>query len=188
VSGNYIAWDVGMSAYTTRDADGFYRVQIAGFAKAGSQPFEAYHPVGFLGRQRDPEVDPSGAPKLGPTTLYGLEGNQGHAILLNDPRAAGRLPEVKLGGSMQYADTGGDVAYALFDGDTGAWTLKVGGTTVKVEASGTEIGGAGAKALINQDLLTWITSELIPKLATAPGGSITVTPPSNITTTTTRAA
>lgn len=183
-----LAFDLGMSAYTARDADGFYTVQIVGFGSGGSQPVEAYHPAGFLGRPRDPDVDPGGAPKLGPTLLYGQEGNQTHALLLNDPRVAGRLPEVKRGGSMQYADTGASVAYALFDGDDGTWTLKVGETTAKVDASGIELGGATAKTLITQDLLTWITSELLVKLAAAPGGPITVTPPSGITTTTTRAA
>jgi hypothetical protein len=184
-----LQFDLGMASYTARDADGFYRLQVRLFGDAGSQPFEAYHPAGFLGRPRDPDVGPDGAPKLGPTVLYGYEGNQGHALPLNDPRVMPLLPEVKLGGSIQYAHLAdGSVSYALFDGDTGAWTLKVGGTTVKVETSGTEIGGAGAKLLITQDLLTWITTELLVKLAAAPGGPITVTPPSNVTTTTTRAA
>jgi hypothetical protein len=183
-----IPFDLGMSAYTARDADGFYRIQIAGFTNAGSQPLEAYHPVGFLGRQRDPEVDAAGAPKLGPTTLYGYEGNQGHALPLSDPRAMALLPEVKLGGSIQYAHLASGVAYALFDGDTGAWTLRVGSNTAVVDETSIELGGATAKTLVNADLLTWITSELIAKLAAAPGGPITVTPPSNVTTTTTRAA
>lgn len=183
-----ISFDLGMSAYTARDADGFYTVQIVQFGAGGNQPVEAYHAAGFLGRPRDPDVDPSGTPKLGPSVLYGQEGNQTHALLLNDPRVAGRLPEVKRGGSMQYADTGTGVSYALFDGDTGAWTLHVLGQTVVVTSSGVEIGGAGAKFLVTQDLLTWITTELIPKLALAPGGPITVTPPSDITTATTRAA
>jgi hypothetical protein len=183
-----IAFDLGMCAYTVRDPDGFYRVQISEFGSGGSQPVETYHPAGFLGRPRDPDVDPEGAARLGPTVLYGYEGNQRHALVLSDPRVAGRLPEVKRGGSMQYADTGTDVAYALFDGDDGSWTLKVGGNTVVVDDASIELGGAGAKTLVNQDLITWIMAKLLPKLALAPGGPIEVDPPESVTTTTTRAA
>ncbi len=188
MSGNCIAWDVGMSAYTTRDADGFYRVQIAGFANAGSQPLEAYHPVGFLGRQRDPEVDPSGAPKLGPTTLYGWEGNQGHALPLSDPRVIALLPEVKGGGSIQYAHLASGVSYVLLDGDDGTCTIKVGNTTAVVDETGIELGGASAKTLVNADLLTWITTVLIPPLNALLGPGVVTPPPPTATTTTTRAA
>jgi len=156
-----LRFDLGVSTYTERDADGYYRVQIDWPGGKGGQPVESYHPCGFLGRPRDPSVDPNGRPHIGGTTLWAWEGSQGHAIPLSDPRVAGRLPEVKKGGSIQYADTsaGAEKApFALFDGANGSWQLYVpyGSTaaTIAVDVSmpGVEsvqiVHGAGMKIVM----------------------------------------
>jgi len=121
-------WDLGVATYTLRTEDGFYEVQLDlyGAEETGAPAMEAYHPCGFIGRPRDPDVDPDGTPTLGATVLYGFEGNQGHALHLNDPRVAPLLPEVKKGGAMVYAHRAdGKVSFELFDGDDGTWQVYV---------------------------------------------------------------
>lgn len=121
-----LSFDLGMSAFTTRDADGFYRVQIDGYGDAGGQPMESYHPCGLFGRPRDPAVDPNALVDVGATVLYAEEGNKAHAVHLNDPRAMAGLPEVKKGGVMMYAHRGDSKAtFQLMDGDNGTWQLYV---------------------------------------------------------------
>lgn len=121
-----LSFDLGMTAMTTRDADGFYRVQIDGYGDAGGQPMEAYHPCGFFGRPRDPVVDPSALVDVGATVLYAEEGNKAHAIHLNDPRAMSGLPEVKKGGTIAYPHRADSKAsFELFDGDNGSFQLYV---------------------------------------------------------------
>jgi len=60
---------------------------------------------------------------------------------------------------------------------------------VRVTAPETVIGSeAGAKALVvDEKLMQWIVGTLLPALASAPGGSIVVSPPSALGTTKTRA-
>lgn len=58
-----------------------------------------------------------------------------------------------------------------------------GGTSITMTSTEIKAGDSGAKALATLDLVTWITSTLIPALAAAPGGPITVAPPANATTT-----
>jgi hypothetical protein len=246
-----LSFDLGMASYVVRDADGFYNVQVSLFATraGGSQPMEAYHPTGFLAVPRDPAVDPEGKPRLGASTLYGYEGNQVHAILLNDPRVMALLPEVKRGGSIQYAHLPNDkVAFSLYDGDNGTFQIYVPhgatATTIAIDVrdpdnvsiqlqhglghgitiegsakhaiqmrnrannvavivdddqvtvngtlqvqGGVAMGGAEALPLANATLITWITTVLLPALAAAPGGPITVAaPPAGALTTTTKGA
>jgi hypothetical protein len=135
-----LSFDLGMAAYIVLDADGFYNVQVSlfGSGSTGSQPMEAYHPTGFLSVPRDPDVDPEGKPRLGANVLYAWEGNQAHAILLNDPRVMGLLPAVKKGGAAWYAHLPNNkVAFSLFDGDDGTFQIYVPhgttGTTIAID-------------------------------------------------------
>lgn len=237
-----IGWEFRFCVFTERTPEGFLRLTADpyGDAQGGGTPLESASPFGFLSRPRDPDVDGDGAPlAAGAAGLLVLEhGGHDYAIPTQDPRFAAKLPEVKKGGSMQYAITAeGKAAFSLFDGDHGTWqvyvphgetastiaidtrdsakasiqlqhgagmgiTLEAGGkhpviirnrtNTVAIVVNDDEVivnsgvvriqggvvmGGEAAKPLVTAELIAWITGALLPKLAAAPGGPITVDPP-----------
>lgn len=108
---------------------------------ASCAPGIAYHPFGFVGRPKDPDVDPdSGAILNGPRVLYWYEGSTLHTVLLDDPRRTQKLPELERGGAMMYADADGAFVRYAADG-----TLEVrapAGKPVTVQV------GAGAKVKV----------------------------------------
>ncbi len=145
----------------------------------GSLPLDACHPYGMRSRPRDPDKDSQG----NPTAACGLliierGGGDDGALPTQDPRIT-TLPDEGKGGVQLYAWTGSAVSSVVLSGDDGK---------ARVTAPETIIGSEAAGALVReQQLMTWITSTLIPALASSPGGPITVTPPSGLATTKLRA-
>ncbi len=147
-----------------------------GDAAAGGLPLESCHPYGLRSRPRDPDKDSQGNPTRGAGLLV-IErgGGDDGAIPTADPRITD-LPDEGKGGSMLYAWTGSGAPSSLvISGDDGK---------ARITAPETIIGAEAAGALVKeQQLMTWITSTLLPALASSPGGPIVVTPPSGLATT-----
>ncbi len=122
-----------MQARFSEIDEGFITVQVDGFGRqenasqdVGLPAFEAYHPMGFSARPRDPALDANGDVLIGCTVLRLAEGNADHALVFNDPRTASKLPPLAKGGTMFYGDTGRDILpFASFDGDTGSFLVYV---------------------------------------------------------------
>lgn len=116
----HLDWEMCTVA-TTVYANGFIGVQPVPLGDGGSmQPIEAHSLPGFISRPRDPDAV-NGVPTSAANVLVGWEGSRGHAIMLGDPRVMPKLPQVKKGGSIQYAerDDGKVVFFALDGGDGG---------------------------------------------------------------------
>lgn len=101
-----LEFDIAPVAYTERDADDFYRAQVDPLGDKGAPSFEVYHPYGFVGRPEDPDVAPDAKVVRGATALYAYEGDQGTAILMNDPRVMEKLPGCGKGESFMYGAAG----------------------------------------------------------------------------------
>ena len=141
----------------------------------GSLPLDACHPYGMRSRQRDPDKDAQGNPTAGCGLLV-IErgGGDDGAIPTQDPRIT-TLPDEGKGGAQLYGWTGSAVSSIVISGDDGK---------IRATAPETIIGAEAAGALVKeQQLMTWITSALLPALASSPGGPIVVTPPSGLATT-----
>jgi hypothetical protein len=157
-----LEWDFGIATYSEYDADGFLGVQIDvyGEERSGCAPLEVHAPFGFGSRPLDPAEG-----GLGCHALWAWEGSHGHVWLAGDPRITAKLPKLTKGGSIQYCAAG---AYALFDGETGDFTVHVpagasitlaceGGPKVTVSSTGLAIGGPGAGPVaLAQPLLTYL--------------------------------
>lgn len=118
-------WDLGTCVVSLYDADGFLGVgvDLYGELNAGARTFEVLHPFGFISRPADPDVDENGEPIRGAGALYGFEGeHRGVCIPLTDPRPILLMPQLKKGGSAQYAQKG---SFSVLDGDHGSWLLLV---------------------------------------------------------------
>jgi hypothetical protein len=186
------AWDLGVAMYSEYDADGFLGIQmdVYGEEESGCPALEVHGTFGFLARPRDPEPDGTGC-----HALYAWEGDRGHVWLAGDPRVTAKLPRLKKGGSIHYCAAG---AYALFDGETGAYTVHVpAGAAVTIRCEGgpqatfgpTEIalGGAGAQPLVNATVLAaylkmlevWMVAvSKVPPIAAALATTPPIVPPS----------
>lgn len=149
-----------------------------GGEEGGGLLLYSLHPYGFRSQPRPAEKREDGEAGEGAGLLsFNLGGGDEGAIPTQDPRV--ELPDEGKGGSILYAWTGSAVSSIVVSGDDGK---------VRVTAPETIIGeDAQAKELATKALVDWINSTLIPKLAEAPGGPITVTPPSGVLTTATRA-
>ena len=150
-----------------------------GGADAGGLPVESAHPFGLRSRPRDPDVDSEGAPTKGAGLLVlDLGGGEELGLPTSDPRV--ELVDEGKGGCQIYGWTGSAVSSVVISGSDGK---------VRVTAPETILGSdAGAKALVKDDaLMQWIVGTLLPALSSAPGGPISVTPPSSLGTTKTRA-
>ena len=146
-----------------------------GAAAAGGLPLESCHPYGLRSRPRDPDKDSQGNPTRGAGLLV-IErgGGDDGAIPTADPRITTLVDEAK-GGAQLYGWTGSAVSSVVISGDDGK---------IRATAPETIIGAEAAGALVKeQQLMTWITSTLLPALASSPGGPIVVTPPSGLATT-----
>ena len=86
-----------------------------------------------------------------------------------------------LGGAVFYPGLE-TVARALLDASAGHLVLgKDGGPAVHIDGSTVQLGAAGGQPVaMATPLLSWITGTLIPALAVAPGGPITVAAPSGV--------
>src|SRR5690349_5153842 len=95
--------DVGVVTLTEYDDEGFIGLGLDHFGeeKAGTQPIEAHHPYGFIGRPKDPDGD-SAHPTLGVTAMYWWQGDTGHAMALGDPRGNDSLPRLQKGETCWY--------------------------------------------------------------------------------------
>lgn len=142
--------DISIAALTKYE-DGTLLVQVALLGDGAScAPGEAYHPFGFIGRPKDPEVDPQNGTIInGGRAFYWFEGSTMHAWLGDDPRRTQKLPEVQKGGSMWYADADGAFARYSADGTLEVRasagktiTLQVGaGPTIVLNDAGIQVGG-----------------------------------------------
>lgn len=110
--------ELGVCRATQYDADGFIGVQIDGMggADAAAHFEQSSHSYGFKGRPLDPEND------VGCSLFRWNQRRQSMAWLGDDPRIAPLLPQLKKGGSVQYASDG---SFASFDPETHTWTLYV---------------------------------------------------------------
>lgn len=148
--------------------------RLGGREAGGQLPLSA-HPYGLRSRPRDADVDEAGEPTRGAELLvFDLGGGDERAVPTQDPRV--ELQDEGPGGAQLYGSTGSSVSSVHISGNDGK---------VRVTAPETIVGAEGAaKALANEDLVTWVLTELIPKLGSYTGsGPITVTPPTNVTTT-----
>lgn len=113
------SWELGSAAFSEYDDDGILGIQLDPHGDdAGAPTLELTHTFGFHSRPLDP--DPNG---VGCSVLVGASGSRGAVALLgNDPRALGKIPQSAKGSSVQYAAKG---AFSLLDGETSTWTLYV---------------------------------------------------------------
>lgn len=134
-------------------------------------PGEAYHPFGFQGRPKSPDVDPvSSDVTNGARVLYWFEGSTLHGVVLDDPRRSNELPELEEGGSLWYADASGAWSRYRADGTLEVRapagktiTVQVGsGALVEVSDGTVKVGGQAAvplaKASVVADLITALKS------------------------------
>lgn len=101
--------DMQLVAGTDVDENGFMSAQPDAYGEAGGALHEVHHIGGHWYRPRDPVVDPgSGQPDPAKAAhmLTLLEGGQGHAIILHDPRTVPGLPLGVLGEAVTYSDFG----------------------------------------------------------------------------------
>lgn len=123
----YLEFDLGVAVLTEYDKDGFLTCQhdAYGEEKSGVAPYESHHMYGRISRPHDPETGPDGAPQLGCTVLYAMDGGIGHQWYLADPRVTPLLPRVKKGGNCNYGGKLKNPGFHYFDGDTGSQTIYV---------------------------------------------------------------
>ena len=156
---------IDLATLTATDyANGALRAQVKLLGNDSScAPGLMYHPFGFVGRPKDPDVDSLGNVTKGATALFWYEGNTLHTMALGDPRRTSKLPTVDKGGSCQYADC--DNAYGLFGAD-GTYTLRV--PTGKTAS----IGDSSAQALALGAALTSLVTGLRAFTAATKAASI----------------
>jgi hypothetical protein len=111
-----------LAVLTEYDENGFIGVQFDAFGEKGIAPPELLHQYGFASRPLDPTTSESGETTFGCEALVGWEGSDAFAFLFGDPRVTPKVPQLKKGGSAQYASDG---SFASFDPETHTWTLYV---------------------------------------------------------------
>jgi hypothetical protein len=128
-----LSWEISTVTTTSRDDDGFPRVQLDGNSeRGGSQHFELQHAYGFYSRPRDPEVDAEGIPIAGSccTLLVDKDAEHWYGFLGIDPRYLQEIPILAPGGASMYAvvlDDDGNVRapFCTIDGDDGTYQLYI---------------------------------------------------------------
>lgn len=174
-----LRFDLATAQFSDYSPTGFIGVQIDGMGEdAGLPPWELHHPFGFSSRPRDPS--PTG---LGCNTLVADEGDsRGHCWLAADPRAVPLLPKVAKGGSVQYAWTGALITYALFDGDTGNYLLKVGTQEIAVGIDGTlSLSAMGGLAKVDVSPTGVTVTSAATSVGVTPTGVDVLAPVVNVT-------
>lgn len=117
-------------------------------------PGEAYHPFGFQGRPKDPDVDPNGEVINGARVLFWYEGSTLHAMPLDDPRRANKLPQVEKGGSLWYADADG--AWSRYKADGTLEVRAPAGKTITVQV------GSGALVEVSDGAVLIGDAQAVP--------------------------
>jgi hypothetical protein len=125
---------------TQYDEDGFLGVQVEGHGgtEATAGLAYAHHPFGFFGRPLD-AADGAGA-----VFLHFSDGDEVHAVALQDPRDASKIPPHSKGSAGVYNSAG---QFLLLDHDqeTGTWYVPIDGgirahvITVGKDGNGKEI-------------------------------------------------
>jgi hypothetical protein len=111
-----------LAVLTEYDENGFIGVQWDAYGEKGTAPADLLHPYGFASRPLDPTTSASGETTFACELFLGWEGQESFAFLMSDPRVTPKVPQLKKGGSAQYASDG---AFASFDPETHTWTLYV---------------------------------------------------------------
>jgi hypothetical protein len=129
-------------------------------ADASCAPAECYHPFGFIGRPKDPDLTPDGKVLNGARLLFWYEGSTMHSMVLDDPRRAAKLPKLDKGGAMMYADVDGAYVKYAADGSleirvpSGVKAIVQTGSGAKVEVSDSEVK-AGNDAAVPLVVAAW---------------------------------
>lgn len=101
-------FDMGHVLYSeVSEADGYHEMQVSMTGGGGTSAGAVHFPYGVFARAPDPskagdEVDPAGAT----VALYWRDGNELHAMPLEDSRDVDRLPLLKKGETILYAHAG----------------------------------------------------------------------------------
>ena len=165
---------------TVERKNGFLRFGLdrlgAPDGEGGGDLMPSLYPYGFSGAPHEAERGEDGLFGDGAGLLtFPFGGGDEGALPVQDPRV--EAPDHGRGGAAMYGGPLGSApSYVFIAGSDGK---------VRVSAPETVIGAdAAAKSLVKEQLLMqWITSVLIPALSIAPGGPITVSPPSGLGTT-----
>lgn len=133
---SYIGLDMGVCMLSEVDKDGFIGIQVDAHGDdAGVETYEAHFPLGFYARPLDPEKDANGEalPAGSSTVLFGIEGGQGHAWPMGDPRAIQKLPKgaKKKGGAVFYSPASG--GFAMWEGKDPKGVRREGSFSVAVK-------------------------------------------------------
>ena len=206
-----MTFDLSYVLVASRNEDGFIEVQPEPYGAEGTLPnYEAFMPLGIVARPKDPE-EGLGANALvmrhggDGRVMVGLDprwmellpdfGDGGVALYATtELSSTKKAPYVGFFGGDGAADEGTFRVFAPSSAGTSTITINPStGDITTTHASGVKIdmssalikvGNDSAKFLATEDLVTWITSVLIPALAQYTGtGAITVTPPALCTTT-----
>jgi hypothetical protein len=106
---------------TTYDADGFLGIQVDpdGDSEGTEGLSHAHHPFGFFGRPKDPDTSDNG-PNYGAVAAHWTDGDEKHAICLEDPRDVDKIPPHSKGSVGVYNSKG---SFILLDHDqeTATW-------------------------------------------------------------------
>jgi hypothetical protein len=133
--------EIGIVAATTYEDNTLTAQPVLFGDDATAAPGEAYHPLGLVARPNDPEVDQqSGAVTNGARVLYVYEGSTLHTLVLDDPRATQKLPQLAKGEAAFYSPGAPDTAHARYYADGNLLVNVPMGKTIKG-------GGNDARAL-----------------------------------------
>lgn len=129
--------ELGVAMASSYDENGFIGVQIDAFGSqdAAVQFEQLSHQYGFISRQLDPDNG------VGCSLFRYKQGRRRHVWLADDPRIVGKIPQIKKGGSAQYASDG---SFSSFDPETHTQTLYVPYASGKAHLSTVGLDGNGA--------------------------------------------
>lgn len=170
--------------------DGTLTAQIDMLGDGSScAPGEAYHPLGLAARPNDPDTDPvTGDVTNGCRVIYVTQGSTLHTILLDDPRATQKLPEMEKGEALFYSPNQPATAYAHYKADGSLDVKATAGTKVTVQVGSgclvevsdivVKIGGQDARALVHALEMQTIIFALLLEIAS--DATLLTTPPTSV--------
>lgn len=205
-------FDLAVCTLSERDADGFIRCQADAYGSEGTAPSrEVFQPFGIGGRPKA-RASGIGAPLLvmrhgddvrampGPDPRWQSVlpnfGDGGMPLYATTERSGAREAPY-----LAFFGEGVEEAEGLFrlhvPAASGQTRLEVepsagdmtlthasGATKLTMDDSEIKAGDDSAKALVNEDFMTWVTGTLLPALSGYSGnGPINVSPPGAVTTT-----